>query len=258
LRSVASIGRWSARRPWRAIALWLTFVAVAAVIGVASGIQSLDNGAVGESARGYDLIAEHQAWGPAREYGYLHSDRLTASTPAFQAAIDDVRTRMSRALGNVDVRFATDPHTALVSGQWTHPVSIDALRASVLAAGSAHPQIQIEETGDISASEARDRIVESDLRRAELLSVPVTLFVLLFAFGAVVAALVPVLLGLTAVIAAFGLLGPISQEFALDDATKTVVLLIGMAVGVDYALFYVIRSRQERRRGLPSPMRRSS
>ena len=91
-----------------------------------------------------------------------------------------------------------------------------------------------------------------DLRRAELLSVPVTLLVLLFAFGAVVAALVPVLLGLTAVIAAFGLLGPISQAFALDDATKTVVLLIGLAVGVDYALFYVIRSRQERRRGLPS------
>ena len=79
-----------------------------------------------------------------------------------------------------------------------------------------------------------------------------TLLVLLFAFGAVVAALVPVLLGLTAVAAAFGLLGPISQAFALDDATKTVVLLIGMAVGVDYALFYVIRSRQERRRGLPS------
>jgi len=45
------------------------------------------------------------------------------------------------------------------------------------------------------------------------------------------------------------LLGPISQAFALDDATKTVVLLIGMAVGVDYALFYVIRAREERRRG---------
>ena len=122
----------------------------------------------------------------------------------------------------------------------------------MLGAGAAHPQVTIEETGDISASEARDRVVSSDLRRAELLSVPVTLFVLLFAFGAVVAALVPVLLALTAVAAAFGLLGPISQVFPLDDATKTVVLLIGMAVGVDYALFYVIRSREERRRGLPS------
>ena len=70
---------------------------------------------------------------------------------------------------------------------------------------------------------------------------------LLLAFGAIVAALVPVLLAVTAVAAAFGLLGPISQLFPLDDSVKTVVLLIGMAVGVDYALFYVIRSREERR-----------
>jgi MMPL family len=86
--------------------------------------------------------------------------------------------------------------------------------------------------------------------RAERLSVPVTLLVLLIAFGAIVAALVPVLLGATAVIAAFGLLGPVSHLFALDSSVKTIVLLIGMAVGVDYALFYVIRSREERTRGL--------
>src|SRR5205085_424851 len=145
-----------------------------------------------------------------------------------------------------------DRHSALVVGLVQTAVSIDALRASVLAAGAAHPQVTVGETGDISASDARDRVVNRDLRRAELLSVPVTLFVLLFAFGAVVPALVPVLLALTAVGAAFGLLGPISQVFPLDDATKTVVLLIGMAVGVDYALFYVIRSRQERRHGLSS------
>ena len=89
----------------------------------------------------------------------------------------------------------------------------------------------------------------NDLHRAEQLSIPVTLLVLLISFGALVAALVPVLLAATAVIAAFGLLGPISQLFPLDDSVKTVVLLIGMAVGVDYALFYVVRSREERLRG---------
>ena len=57
---------------------------------------------------------------------------------------------------------------------------------------------------------------------------------------------------MTAVAAAFGLLGPISQVFPLDDSVKIVVVLIGMAVGVDYALFYVIRSREERHRGAPS------
>src|SRR5262249_14333066 len=139
-----------------------------------------------------------------------------------------------------------------IVGNVERNISIDAFRASVLAAQPAHPAVTIGETGDISASDARDRVVHRDLHKAELLSVPVTLVVLLFAFGSVVAALVPVLLALTAVVAAFGLLGPISQAFPLDDSVKTVVLLIGMAVGVDYALFYVIRSREERHRGVPS------
>src|SRR5204863_2749214 len=98
----------------------------------------------------------------------------------------------------------------------------------------------------------RDRIVHDDLNRAEILSVPVAFIVLLFAFGAVVAALVPVVLALTAVAATFGLLGPISQAFPLDDSVKIVVVLIGMAVGVDYALFYIVRSRAERKRGISS------
>jgi len=254
VRPVTAIGRWSTRRPWRAIAAWLAFVVVALGAMAATGTKSLQNGAVGESARGYALMDEHQAFGPTREYGYLHSDPLRASDPAFRAATADVAARMSKVLGNaVDTRISRDGHSALVVGQITHwPVSIDALRTSVLAAGAAHPQVTIEETGDISASDARDKVVHRDLHRAELLSIPVSLLVLLFAFGAIVAALVPLLLALTAVAAAFGLLGPISQVFALDDSTKTVLVLIGMAVGVDYALFYVIRSREERRRGLPS------
>src|SRR5439155_12230227 len=152
----------------------------------------------------------------------------------------------------VETRVSRDRHSALVVGLVQTAVSIDALRASVLAAGAAHPQVTVGETGDISAHDARDRVVNRDLHRAELLSVPVTLVVLLFAFGAVLAALVPVLLALTAVVAAFGLLGPISQLFPLDDAVKTVVLLIGMSEGVDYALFSVIHSRASWYRGMHS------
>ena len=253
MRSVATIGRWSIRRPWRAIALWFAFVALAIGTLTATGTTSLRNGAVGESERGYALIDRHRAYTPAREYGYLHSDALRAGSAAFRAAVGDVSARMRDGLGGaVAVRVSRDGHSALVAGTVRRPFSSDAFRASVLGARAAHPQMTIEETGDISASDARDRVISRDLRRAELLSVPVTLLILLFAFGAIVAALVPVLLALTAVGAAFGLLGPISQAFPLDDSVKTVVLLIGMAVGVDYALFYVIRSREERHRGLAS------
>src|SRR2546425_5966358 len=220
---------------------------------VATGTESLQNGAVGESARGYALIDRYQTYTPAREYGYLHSSALTAGDPAFRAAVADIAERVRTGLGgDVQVRTSRDRHSGLVGGIVRRSISIDAFRASLLGRQAAHPAVTIGETGDISASDARDRVVHRDLNRAEVLSIPVTLVVQLFAFGAVVAALVPVLLALTAVAAAFGLLGPISQAFPLDDSVKTVVLLIGMAVGVDYALFYVIRSLEERQRGLAS------
>jgi uncharacterized membrane protein YdfJ with MMPL/SSD domain len=251
VRTVATIGRWSTRRPWRAIAVWLLFVALAIAAGVATGTDSLQNGAVGESARGYALMDRHHAWTPAREYAYLHSDSLSTDDPGFRKTIADVEVRMTQGLGSrPTVQVDGDHHSALVTG-FVRKYS-GSFRKSVLAAGADNREVTVEETGDITANDARDRVVNRDLQRAELLSIPVTLIVLLFAFGAIVAALVPVLLALTAVGATLGLIGPLSQAFPMDDSVKTVVLLFGMAVGVDYALFYVIRSREERNRGLPS------
>ncbi len=229
-------------------------LAVAAM--VATGTETLQNGAVGESGRGYKLLDANNLWPPPNELAYLHSNRLTVGDPAFRAAIRDVVSRLhgeqveiKSPLGPDGKQFvARNGHSAVVvvalTGAYAEPV-----RNKILAAAGAHPGVTIEETGEITASDARDKSVNDDLQRAEILSVPVTLFVLLFAFGAVVAAAVPVLLALTAVAAAFGLLGPISQAVPIDDSVRTVLVLIGMAVGVDYALFYVMRSREERRRG---------
>jgi len=221
---------------------------------VATGTKTLQNGAVGEAARGYELMDANNLWPPPREIAYLHSATLTTADPAFRAAVTDVVKR----LGTQQVQIAmpsqdrqlvsSNAHSALVVASLTGG-SADQVRNTILAAAQAHPGVTIEETGDITATDARDRSTNSDLKRAEILSVPVTLFVLLFAFGAIIAATVPVLLALTAVAAAFGLLGPISQAIPIDDSVRTVLVLIGMAVGVDYALFYVMRSREERRRG---------
>jgi uncharacterized membrane protein YdfJ with MMPL/SSD domain len=222
---------------------------------VATGTQSLQNGAVGESARGYDMLDANNVWPAPREIAYLHSAKMHAADPRFRAAIADVATRLripgvELATPRDDPRLISkDGHSALLVATLTN-TSAENVRARVLGA-PAHSGVTIEETGDITASDARDKSINDDLHRAEILSVPVTFFVLIFAFGALVAATVPVLLALTAVAAAFGLLGPISQAIPIDDSVRTVLVLIGMAVGVDYALFYIIRSREERRRGRP-------
>jgi RND superfamily putative drug exporter len=242
--SPAALGRWSARHPWLAIGLWLAFVAAAVFALALSGTKQLQDGAVGQSARGDTALNTHDVGFPPQAYAYLHSDSLRAGSPVFRAAIKQVAERMHKAARYpVSVTVSADGHWALVSTTFTHQFAVTPLERAVAAAGT--PRIDAVLVGGVPSS-------GSDLKRAEELSVPVTLLVLLLAFGAVVAALVPVLLAATAVIASFGLLGPISHAFPLDSSVKTVVLLIGMAVGVDYALFYVIRSREERRRGAPS------
>ncbi len=241
--SPSSAGRWSARHPWRALAAWLGFVVVALLALALSGSRQLQNGAVGESARGYALMNSHRLGFAPREYAYLHSDTSTADGAAFRGAIGDVARAMRTAFGaSVSVGVSTNRRAALVAADAAAPFSQPALERAVAAAHAAHPQVSttLADVGNGAGN---------DLHRAETLSVPVTLLVLLIAFGALVAALVPVLLAVTAVVAAFGLLGPLSHLFPLDDSVKTVVLLIGMAVGVDYALFYVVRSREERRHG---------
>jgi uncharacterized membrane protein YdfJ with MMPL/SSD domain len=259
MRPVTAIGRWSTRRPWLAIGCWLAFVTLAVGSLVVTGTEELDNGAVGESARGYTLIDQNRLWPAPHELAYLHSEVLRVKDPPFQAALRDV---VGRVAGDGDVLSPLDPdgkvllvarggHSALVVVTLGNVRASD-VRAHILGAQAAHPRLTIEETGDITASDEVDKQGNNDLHRAELLSVPVTLLVLLFAFGALVAASVPVLLAVTVVLAALGLQGPTSQLFAVDDAARVVLVLIGMAVGVDYALFYIVRSREERRRGLPS------
>jgi RND superfamily putative drug exporter len=225
--------------------VWITFVAGAVALGAVSGTKTLDNGAVGESARGYAIMNEHGLWGPAHELAYIQAPRA----PVPHGAIRDVERRFS-ALGlKPESKISPDGRSAVVIAELTRKLPVERIRHAVAAAARAHPQLTIEETGDVSADQARNRTVDRDLHRAELLSIPVTLLVLLFAFGALTAALVPVLLALSAVAAGLGLLGPLSQLFPVEDSAKTVVLLIGMAVGVDYALFFVVRSRAERHHG---------
>src|SRR6476619_8602929 len=99
MRSVASVGRWSTRRPWWAIAAWLAFVVVAVVVGVAGGTKELENGAVGESARGYAMMDRYRAWPPNREYAYLHSTTLKADDAEFRAATAAASMQLGKAVG---------------------------------------------------------------------------------------------------------------------------------------------------------------
>jgi uncharacterized membrane protein YdfJ with MMPL/SSD domain len=117
------------------------------------------------------------------------------------------------------------------------------------AVRKSHPSLLIREAGDATATKALNDSFSNDFNHARTLSLPITLAILLFAFGALVAAGIPVLLAITGVAATLGLVAIPSHIAPVDSAVSEVVLLVGMAVGVDYSLFYLRREREERARG---------
>jgi uncharacterized membrane protein YdfJ with MMPL/SSD domain len=124
--------------------------------------------------------------------------------------------------------------------------------AAVASAQKAHPDVRVEEYGAASERRALGETERKDEARSFQLSMTGTLLILLLAFGAAVAAGVPVFLGLTAVVATTGLLGPVSRLAELHPAVAQVVLLVGLAVGVDYAMFYLRRMVEEQDKGRSS------
>ena len=201
---------------------------------------------------------------PAGESVLIQSRSLAVTDPAFTAAVDDVVARISKleVVQNVQSplergnagQVAKNGHAALVEFEIRGAADkaaekIDPVLAQVDAAQKAHPQLFIGEFGDASAVNAVETAYGDDLGKAGSPVAPVTLVILVIAFGALVAAGIPLLLALTAVFATFGLVAATSHIVPMATQAGAIVLLIGLAVGVDYSLFYLRREREERAAG---------
>jgi len=262
------MGRWSARHRKIAVFGWLAFVFVSFAVGtfVVGAKQATDATGPGESGRA-SAILEDGFKQPAGESVLIQSRSLRADAPAFAAATREV-VRMLRAERDViNVRsplapenrdqISADKRSALVEFQIRGDSDlavdkIDPILAAVAGVQRAHPELFVGEFGDASVDKELEGSFMSDLKKAGIYSVPVTLVILVAVFGALVAAGIPLLLALTAVLATFGLWALPSQIWPSDESLYAMVLLIGLAVGVDYSMFYVKREREERARGRSS------
>jgi uncharacterized membrane protein YdfJ with MMPL/SSD domain len=261
----ARMGRWSAGHWKTATFGWLGFVVVAFALGGMVGTKNIDLNAPGPGESGrMDAILDAGFKQPAGESVLIQSRSLRASDPAFTAAIEDVVARVSKLADVQNVHSPLAPanagqvakrgHAALVEfeirGDKDKAVDkIDPVLDGVAAAQRAHPGFFIGEFGDASAVTAVETAYGDDLGKAGLLSIPITLIILVLAFGALVAAGIPLLLALTAIFATFGLIALPSQLLPMAQQAYAMVLLIGLAVGVDYSMFYLKRERQERAAG---------
>ena len=162
------------------------------------------------------------------------------------------RRRRWRALDGVDEvaepQWSPDRSALLVSVQLARGPGRRRRRCRTVTAAvqDEHPELEVRQAGDLTLDEAIDERVAEDLARRRGLSLPVTLVLMLLAFGALIAAGIPVLLAATSVAATIGITAPLSHLVHAEPTVTSMIVLIGMAVGVDYSLFYLKREREER------------
>ena len=253
---VERIAGWSARHRKTAVFGWLLLVAVVFMAGQALGTKSVppyDPGQSGQAERAlHQLTGDYQP-APTENVliqGGTHAVRDHAAR-AVQAALRgvpssaaDIKGPLASADGRSDLVTFTVPGKAA-----DVTTTVQAAQRAVAAVQAGYPGLTVAESGDASISGAVSTVLGHDFHKAEETSVPITLILLLVVFGSLIAAGIPLLLAITAVMAAISLLSVVGQWLPVGSSTSEVVLLIGMAVGIDYSLFYLRREREERAKG---------
>src|SRR5215208_5154854 len=260
----ARAGRWSAQHRKKAIFGWLAFVILAVFIGGSVGTRTLtdEEYGIGESGRADKAVSAHFPDKDSESVLIQSQNGAKNTSPEYRKLVQTVVTGLegTKHVRNVQSPYAEDNQgtlsedgkSALVTFEMRgedNEDNVDAALNTVSKLDKQQTGFRIEEFGDASADKALSQAFEDDFRKAEVTSLPITLIILILAFGALLAAFVPLLLAITAVAAAISLIGPISQIWPVDEAISSVVLLIGLAVGVDYSMFYLRREREERARG---------
>jgi putative drug exporter of the RND superfamily len=268
---VERIAGWSARHRKTAVLGWLVLVAAVFVAGQAIGTKNLPSYDAGASGRAERVLQQAGFTSPPAESVLIQARRPGVSYPASpgmrQAAAQVAAALRSLPASAADIRSPSGhgggDHAGLVSANRrsvlvTFKVPgnlakadgavVPALRA-VAAVQARHPGLRVQEAGDASTDRAATAIISHDFRKAEETSVPVSLILLLVVFGALIAAGIPLLLAATAVMSAISLLAIPSHWLPVGQSTSEVVLILGMAVGIDYSLFYLRREREERAKG---------
>jgi RND superfamily putative drug exporter len=265
---VERVAGWSARHRKTTVFGWLILIIAAVVIGgMASGTKktAYDPGEAGRAQRALDASGISQQTESVLVQS--RSGAPFASDADFRRGVADVAAALRAIPGSAArVRSPLDNPTeskALVSKDGRSALitfvvagnkddadkTVAQPLATVARIQAAHPGLRVEEAGSASVGKTINDIIATGLQRAEYSSVPVTLILLLIVFGALVAASIPLLLALTAVVAGISLMAIPGHWVPISDSTSSVVLLIGMAVGVDYSLFYIRREREERALG---------
>ncbi|MPZ50516.1 MAG: MMPL family transporter [Dehalococcoidia bacterium] len=268
--STQSIATASARHPWRVIALWIvglvaSFMLIGNLLSTAVTNEA-DITSDPESERGTRLL-EERLRGPTRlnEAVIIQSSTLTVDSPGFQSYVEGIQGEID-ALGTDVVEssasFYSSGAASLVSDDRRTTLlplvmagDVDEAAENVrevlaiVERANGEGEFQVYVSGFASVGEDFNKALEEDLQRSEFLTLPVALLILVVVFGALAAALLPIAVAAIAIVVAIALTAVIGQQFQFAFFVTNMILMMGLAVGIDYCLFIVSRFREERSHG---------
>lgn len=252
------MARWSARHPWRAIVGWFLFVLLCLGAGIAAGNNpaTTKDFWVGEAGRAESMATDAGLQRRPTEHVLIRARSGPLDPERADAAARDLTARMDALPEVADVAppVRSEDGTALRVTVVMKGAELDARKNVVplldrtAQVADTHPDLIVEETGSPAISKGVNDQRGEDLALSERLSLPVTLVILLIVFGSVVMAGVPLLLALSSIAATMGLAMLASHLMPDPGVGTNMILLMGLAVGVDYTLFYLKREREERSR----------
>jgi putative drug exporter of the RND superfamily len=267
LLSTRGLTAASARHPWRTIAAWLIALVLAfgAIVTLLEFTSEAEITANPESEQAYDLLADRVPPGPPEEevsevIVVRSSSGLTVDDPRFRRKVTELAAELERPDRVVTQNFYETQDRMLVSpDRRAALITVGLLRDAENDVKGVIEEVKRANEDDFEASITGQwtydndlvELSQHDLEKGELqFGLPAALLILLIVFGAVVAGFVPMLLALISIVIALGLVAIVSQFFDLSIFTLNMLSGMGLALGVDYALFVVSRFREERARGL--------
>ncbi len=264
------LASFSVRRPWLVVATWVAILVAAGIAASRVG-EVLTTAAVNyvdtDSISANELV-EEKLYGslPGQEIVVIQSQDKTIDDPEFAALVTEVtdafraNTASTESIVNA---FEASPEAGLISEDRRTtilPVTLTGERLEadklveplleITREHDGHDGFTVVMSGDGSAALAFTEQSEKDLQSAEIIGIPIAILILLVVFGALVAAGMPIILGLLAIAVAVGLSAVIGTQFELSVFLVNFVTTMGLAVGIDYSLLIVQRVREERRNGL--------
>jgi RND superfamily putative drug exporter len=268
--SIDSIATLSARRPWIVVAAWA--LVLVGAIGAIGGLlddaltteQRLTNGP--DSEVGNELLEEWRGETPVNEIVIVSSADLTVDDEAFQARVETIFDDV-QALGPAIVAgganyyqtgdpslVSEDRHTTILPFTMAGgPLDADDNIGEVLAvvnAANEDGDVRVQILGPSSINHEFQAVAEKDLQTGEMIGISIALIVLVLVFGALTAAIIPIIIGVMSIVIAIGVTALLGQGFQFSFFVTNVITMMGLAVGIDYSLFIVSRFREERAKGL--------